>query len=291
MGRDAKISKMPATSGDGNVLPLPPGGLNLGLTLDCGQVFHWREMAPGHWRGLIGKTPCEIRVAGDRVLSTAPAAVVRHYFRFEDDLDEFAKSFPLNEFSQEAMRACQGLRLLRQPFWECLGTFLCSSVKQLGHIRKVTDALRQRFGERVREGLFSFPEAEALATAKTEELAACGLGFRAARLRETARLVAAGEVSEEALNQLPNEEARRELQKLPGVGPKIANCVLLFSLGRLEVVPVDVWLRRILQSLEGRRLTSTEMEKAAARLGPYAGYVQQCLFHHARVNRAMRGSA
>ncbi|PYJ21478.1 MAG: hypothetical protein DME99_07815 [Verrucomicrobia bacterium] len=144
---------------------------------------------------------------------------------------------------------CRGLRIIRQPKWECLATFICSSMKQMAHIRQISLALRNRFGESCKidnHVVYIFPSAQRIARASEEELRECALGYRAKNLLATARLVSSGEADLEAWSLLPNGILREKLCSLPGVGAKVANCVMLFACERLSAFPVDVWIERVL---------------------------------------------
>jgi N-glycosylase/DNA lyase len=189
------------------------------------------------------------------------------------------------------------MRIVRQPAWECLATFITSAMKQVAHIAQMSHAIRQRFGRRVVLGdceLFAYPSPERLAAASETELRECRLGFRAKNLLAAARMVAAGQVDLDAIAPLDDDAARGELCRLPGVGEKVANCALLFGFGRLAAFPIDVWIERVLRSLyfaRKRKVTPRRMrEFSATYFGPYAGYAQQYLFHHARKTRP-RGRA
>jgi N-glycosylase/DNA lyase len=273
-----------------NYLAFPRAAFDLGLTLESGQVFHWHREAdhPGVWCGLVGKIPCRIFQAEDGVWTNADPRMVARYFALDDPLPAIEASFPAHPYCQSALAACRGMRIIRQPFWECLAAFICSSMKQVAHIRQIIGELRMRYGRQVgTSGLWTFPAPRVLAEVSEKELRDCRLGYRAKSLRETARVVADEGWAEEVWKELPTTVAREKLVRFPGVGPKIANCVLLFALHRLEVVPVDVWINRILEAMAGGKLTAAQKERRAGNLGPYAGYVQQVLFHHARVHRVL----
>ena len=143
---------------------------------------------------------------------------------------------------------CRGLRIIRQPLWECLATFITSSMKQVAHIRQMSRALRERFGEPRDLGgeqLFTFPSAQRVAELTERDLRGCALGYRAGNLLATAQLVATGEAKLESWRELPDEELRAHLCSLPGVGAKVANCVMLFAYERLRAFPIDVWIERV----------------------------------------------
>lgn len=267
------------------------GFINLRATLECGQVFHWRENHDGSWEGLIGDSFAKVREDRDRfmVQQGDPAAVER-YFSLDHDLDAIYAGFPRDATMLAALEFCRGLRIIRQPAWECLATFITSSMKQVSHIRQMSFALRARFGRAVPgTDMCAYPEPAAIAGAKEEDLRACGLGYRAKNLRATAQRVAAGEADLQNMRQLGDAELRDALCELPGVGRKVANCVMLFGFARLCAFPVDTWISRIMKRSYWRgRAKPTPLaleKKLASRFGPHAGYAQQYLFHHARMTQ------
>ncbi len=265
--------------------------INLRATLECGQVFHWQERDDGAWEGLIGNVRAVVRenAGGLEVMQGEPAAVAR-YFALDHDLGRIYAGFPRDATMLAALDFCRGLRIIRQPAWECLATFITSSMKQVTHIRQMSHALRARFGRAVRgTGLRSYPSPAALAAASEEELRSCGLGYRAKNLRATAQRVASGEADLEAWRQLDDGALREALCTLPGVGRKVANCVMLFGFERCGAFPVDTWIGRIMRQhyWRGRaKPTPLALERRLAkRFGPHAGYAQQYLFHHARMTQ------
>lgn len=265
---------------------------DLGLTLASGQVFHWEPHGRG-WRGVIDRTAVRVESRGGELLVTPGAEeLVARYFALDHPLPAIYAQFPPDAYSQAALAACRGLRIIRQPLWECVATFLTSAMKQVAHIRAISLTLRQRFGDRVPGSrLRAYPGPERLADATERQLRGCGLGFRAPNLRAAARMVAAGEVDLASLTTRPTEEVRAALCRLPGVGRKIANCALLFAYERLDAVPVDVWIARVLRGMRGDASLAELEAFSRERFGPYAGYVQQYLFHHARVSRTLPGDA
>jgi len=273
-----------------DLVPIPALPFDLQQTLDSGQVFHWVAEERGGYRGLIGETPVRVvqRREGEILVTPGAEALAGRYFALDHDLESICASFPESPAMTEAVAFCRGVRIIRQPLWECLATFLTSSMKQVSHIRQMSQALRQRFGERVPgwEPLALYPAPERLAKASEAELRACGLGFRAKNLLATARAVAEGVVDLEAIRALDDAAALAELCRLPGVGPKIANCTLLFAYERLRAFPIDVWIERVLRRLyfaRKRNVTPARLREFAAHsFGPYGGYAQQYLFHYAR---------
>jgi N-glycosylase/DNA lyase len=239
---------------------------------------------------LVGDISLEVEQDGDRLrVPVRHEALARRYFALDHPLEAIYASFPTDPFSRAALASCRGLRILRQPLWECLGTFITSPMKQVAHIRQMSLNLRTRYGSPVPGSpIQAYPSPEILAAASENDLRACGLGFRAKSLRLAAAEVAAGRIDLESLRGRPTTEIRDALCRLPGVGRKVANCVLLFAYERLDAVPVDVWISRILQAMRRRKGTLEELERfSARRFGAYAGYVQQYLFHHARMTRSL----
>jgi N-glycosylase/DNA lyase len=262
---------------------------DLALTLGCGQVFHWRRHGPG-WLGMIGDAPCYAEQRGGTLLvPRGMEKIAAHYFALDHPLAEMRATFPDDPAMTAASGTCRGLRLVRQPHWECVATFITSAQKAVVHIAQISHTLRQRYGRAAEwngERLFSYPDPAALGALDEADLRACALGYRAKNLLRAARMVASGEVNFSDVAQLGDDAATEDLQRLPGVGPKVANCALLFGFGRLAAFPIDVWIERVLRSIyfaRKRKVTPKRLREFSARyFGPYGGYAQQYLFHHAR---------
>lgn len=286
---------------------------DLDKTLNSGQVFHWQKSAGG-FVGTIGDsavyveqrgytlralmeggapvTPDSRRAkrSGSRELAPPVRELVARYFALDHPLAEICDSFPKDPVMNAARGFCHGLRIIRQPKWECLATFICSSMKQVAHIRQISLSLRKRFGEQRRiedQFPYTFPSAARIAQASEKELLECKLGYRAKNLRATARLVSSGKAHLEAWSALSDAELRKQLCSLPGVGPKIANCVMLFAFERLRAFPIDVWIERVLRQHyfpRQRKMTAQRLRQfSETYFGEQGGYAQQYLFHHARM--------
>jgi N-glycosylase/DNA lyase len=265
---------------------------DLEKTLDSGQVFHWETCGPGYV-GAIGTKPVYVEQRGERLFfSGVTAKVLAKYFSLDHPLAEICRAFPKDPAMTAARDFCRGLRIIRQPRWECLATFITSSMKQVAHIRQMSFTLRKRYGHRLsifdRE-LHAFPAPERIAELSELDLRSCALGYRAKNLLATARLVARGEANLQQWNTLPDDSLRSRLCDLPGVGAKIANCVMLFAYERLRAFPIDVWIERVLkeQYFPRRRKVTAEQLRAFCEtyFGEDGGYAQQYLFHHARKGR------
>ena len=240
---------------------------------------------------MIGDTPCHAEQRGEELLvPRGMEEIARRYFALDHPLREIYATFPDDPAMNAAREFSAGMRIVRQPAWECVASFITSAMKQVAHIAQISHTLRERYGEpRAWAGgsLFTYPTPERMAALEEADLRACALGFRAKNLRNAARMVASGEVNLEAIAALDDDEARAELCRLPGVGEKVANCALLFGFGRLRAFPVDVWIDRIVRQIyfpRKRNVTAKRLrEFSAGYFGEYAGYAQQYLFHHARL--------
>jgi N-glycosylase/DNA lyase len=212
---------------------LPAPDFDLELTLASGQVFHWRRDGAGY-AGVIGRAPVYVEQRGAELVTDGEAGMVSRYFALDHPLLDIYRTFPADPAMGAALEYCRGMRIIRQPAWECLATFITSSMKQVAHIAQISHTLRTRYGEALgATGAFAYPAAARLAELDEAELRRCALGYRAKNLLKTARMIAGGEVKLDAIRELPDDEARAELCRLGGVGEKVANCVLLFAPSRL----------------------------------------------------------
>ena len=270
------------------------GIFSLRDTLKSGQLFHWEDFS---WKGIEGFAGCIgaappsfiAQLESGEVLTLAgDAPRVARYFGLDHRLEEIQASFPAGDsVLAAAMAYCPGIRIARQPMWECLATFITSSLKQVTHIRAISMTLRQRygvahaFGDRI---FYAYPEPSALASAGEEALRQCSLGYRAKSLHLAASAIAGGTIDLTAIEEDRSlQRARAELMQLHGVGEKIANCTLLFSAGQWGAFPIDVWIERILREHYRKRVKGAKLQQWAVKhFGPNAGYAQQYLFHFAR---------
>jgi len=270
---------------------------DLAATLSSGQAFRWRWVGDG-WLGVIGTHWVRLRengasIAAETVEPVPDWAWLAKYLQADLDLADVTRTFPDDEPMRAAVAACRGLRLLRQDPWECLASFILSSTKQIVQIQQVIALLCERYGEPLAAGpgdalVHAFPTADRLAQTTEAELRACKMGFRAKYLLATARRIADGKFHLTRLQALPVEAARDALTDLPGVGRKVADCVLLFAYGFPSAFPLDVWVLKALRQLyfPRRRVSTARLNKfAAGHFGPNAGYAQQYLFHYMRVKR------
>jgi N-glycosylase/DNA lyase len=283
-----------------NEVFLPVRDYDLSATLNSGQAFRW-VLRDGAWEGVIGEHWVQLR-NGIRARTAVPVTEwnwLRHYLQVDVDLDAILLSFPDDEPMRQSVLAYRGLRLLRQDPWECLASFILSSTKQIVQIQQIISLLCERFGKPLivppgHPPMFSFPTAERLTACAEADLRGCKMGFRAPNLLATAKVIAAGELNLESLRTRSTAEARAELIKLPGVGRKIADCVLLFAYGFQDAFPVDVWVMKALRQLyfPKRRPSPRKLrEFADTHFGANAGYAQQYLFHYMRTMQRPNAAA
>jgi len=278
---------------------IPATDFDLATTLDSGQVFHW-EKVDGGFVGAIGEQAVYVEQDGEVLKirdgeARALPRIVANYFALDHSLAEICASFPNDPAMNAARKFCRGLRVIRQPKWECLATFICSSMKQVAHIRQISRKLRERFGETRQidnHVVRTFPSPQRIAQRSEKELRKCALGYRAKNLLVTARVVASGDVDLEKLGTLSNVDVCARLCELPGVGAKVANCVMLFAYERLSAFPIDVWIERILREKyfpRARKLNAKRLQAFTQKyFGDHGGYAQQYLFHHARTTKRKR---
>jgi N-glycosylase/DNA lyase len=270
---------------------------DLAGTLTSGQAFRWLPRE-GAWEGVVQQRWVRLRATAEGIHAQTAERVadwmwLQNYLQTDVELSAVLKTFPDDEPMRAAVNACWGIRLLRQDPWECLASFILSSTKQIVQIQQIVALLCERLGEPLavpggHEPVFSFPSAARLAACAERDLRDCKMGFRAPNLLRTAQLIANGNLDLESLRTLDVETARARLVELPGVGPKIANCVLLFAYGFQQAFPVDVWVMKALQQLyfPKRRVSAKRLKKfVATHFGENAGYAQQYLFHYMRTQR------
>ncbi|MCU0629981.1 MAG: 8-oxoguanine DNA glycosylase [Methanoregulaceae archaeon] len=258
---------------------------NLDKTLSCGQVFRWVE-AGGWWTGIVGDKVIRIRQDGDHLTwDGTDEPFIRHYFSLDLDLPAILSGIDRDPIIHQAIEECRGLRIIRQPPWECLVSYIIATFTNIPSIKRRITLLCREFGNEISSGgeaCFSFPTQEALARAEECQVRACSLGYRAPYLCQVAQQIEANPGWAGTIRKLPYEEARTELMQYRGVGRKVADCVLLFGFGRLEAVPVDVWIERIIRQhyLNSGEKANYEYLRRYAQdyFGPFAGYAQEYLF-------------
>ena len=276
----------------------------LDVTLCCGQVFRWNKV-DNWWYGVADDKAFKVRQLGNLVeFENVDWPFVENYFSLDVDLQKIGAKINKDPHIGKALKEYFGLRLIRQDPWECLISYICATYKSIPAIRHMLNNMAQKFGEKTsldgRE-FYKFPKPKALAKATEQDLKACGLGYRSKYVFSATRRICKEGLDLEALRQLPYMEAKQTLMELPGVGAKVADCVLLFSLGKTEAFPVDVWVKRVILNHYADKLTPELFHRLSAHsslssqdyrrlsefgrsyFGEYAGYAQEYLYHYERI--------
>lgn len=259
----------------------PKDGINLPLTLDCGQAFRWREFGDG-FRAAVGDKLITVRERGRGLEFSADcdaeklAAAVTGYFDLDRDYNAIERVISADGYVAEAMKTCRGLRILKQEPFEALVSFIISQNNNVPRIKNIIETLCGCFGEPLADGVFSFPSAQKLASLSEDDLAPLRCGYRARYIIDAAAKIASGELDLDAAAKCSEEECLAMLKSVTGVGGKVASCVMLFGLGMLDCFPMDVWMKRVVKVLYGGA------DDVRGRFGGYAGVAQQYLFVLAR---------
>jgi N-glycosylase/DNA lyase len=268
--------------------------INVENSINSGQVFLWRKNKE-NWYG----------VNGQNVLKISKLGVVKSYqntktdfFRKRDDIEKIIESISKDSVTKKAVKQYLGLRVLEQDPFQCLISFIVSSNSNIQKIKNSLEKISKKFGEKVefeKQEFFLFPKPENLAKASINEIKSCGVGYRARFIIEAANMTVLKKIDFEYLKKCDYLDAKEKICKIPGVGNKVADCILLFSLNKLESFPLDRWMIRILEKyysdkfqLETKSITQKQYEilheKIVNHFGPYAGYAQQFLFKMEREN-------
>jgi N-glycosylase/DNA lyase len=283
-------------------LPTPITSRTLEEILDGGQAFRWNRIS-GIWRGIWSRYIVEVSIHANDSLawrtvegnSAAAESALRQYLALDGEIECATDQLPWRSDTHLhlCLRGFQGLRILRQPFGETLLCFLCSATKQIVQIKQMVELLAQRHGEMLVQGIHALPTWEKLAQLDEAPLRECLLGFRARYIHATARFLAENPGWLQETESLPYAEAKSRLCSLPGVGEKVADCVLLFGAGKLEAFPVDVWIIKTMQQRYG--LAGWKPAQIAqfgrVHFGPAAGLAQQFLFAYERESARSRRAA
>ena len=266
--------------------------VNIDDTINSGQVFLWKKFI-SKWYGINGE---KMLILEDKL--DVNCKDIHSFFRFDDDFQKIKKQLSKDNVVKNAIRNFPGMRILRQDPFQCYISFIVSSNSNIPNIQTRLQKICQRFGEKKiihgRE-FFLFPESEKLASSSVTDIAKCGLGYRSKYVKEAAIAVNNGIIDFSSLKKLDYHDARNSLCQVFGIGKKVADCILLFSLDKLEAVPLDRWVLRILQKYYSKEFQITTKSitdktydelhyKIVDHFGKYAGYAQQFLFKNEREN-------
>ena len=263
--------------------------INLEYSINSGQVFLW-EKFQNSWYGINGSDVISVTDSSNEVRSFSKNPI--DVFRIGDDFQKIFQSISRDKIVKSAVKHYKGLRLLRQDPFQCYISFISSSNSNIQKIRFVLQNLCRKFGKKIRfeqREFFLFPQPEILAKAEKADLIKCGLGYRTKAIKEAAYAVISGRIDFDYLKKTNYQSAKESLMKIFGVGNKIADCIMLFSLDKLDAFPLDRWMIRVLQKyysdkfpMKNKTITEKTYEnlhnEIVKHFGPYAGYSQQFLF-------------
>lgn len=255
------------------------GLFDLGLSADCGQAFRWKKDENGIWHGIAyGKHLKAKQTENELTFYTSAEefdSLWKDYFDLETDYSAICSKLSSDTHLAKAVTCCPGIHILKQEPWEALCSFIISQNNNIPRIKGIIDRLCETFGDEI-DGGFTFPDAPTLAALEPEDLAPLRAGFRAKYIIDAARKVSNGEVNFDKIKNSPIEFGREELQKICGVGAKVAECTLLYGFYKVDAFPVDVWVKRIMSEMypDGFPECADSVK----------GIAQQYLFHWRRTN-------
>lgn len=268
---------------------------------ECGQCFRWNKQEDGSYTGVIKNAILNVKKENENIIFTGICeedikSLIEYYFDLNTDYEKIKQKLSnIDEYLKTSIEYGKGIRILNQDLWEMIISFIISANNNIPRIKGIIERLSQKYGNEIEwkgQKYYTFPTAEQLKDVTVEKYRKLGLGFRDIRLYETTQMILNKEVDLEKLRNNPNtQEVRDELLKLSGVGPKVADCILLFSdLKRFDVFPIDVWVRRVMNDLyikenEETKVCKTKIEKLAEeKFGDLKGLAQQYLFYWRREN-------
>jgi len=268
--------------------------INVENSINSGQVFLWRKNG-NYWYGINGQDVLKVSGSG-RIKSYQN--IKTDFFRKKDNIEEIIKSISKDSTTRKAVKKYFGLRLLEQDPFQCLTSFIISSNSNIPKIKISLEKLCKKFGKRIefdRQEFFLFPKPQSIANASINEIIKCGVGYRSKFIKEAANMIFSKEIDFRNLKKSNYFETKKNICSIPGVGNKVADCIMLFSLNKLEAFPLDRWMIRILEKyyfnefqIEIKTITEKQYnilhKKIVNHFGPYAGYAQQFLFKMEREN-------
>lgn len=262
---------------------------DIGQILECGQCFRFAKIEDYKYRIIAMQKILYIEQIG-KDIKFYPCTkedfenIWIKYFDLNRNYSELKNLLSNDDVLKNAINYASGIRILNQETWECLISFIISQNNRIPMIRQVVENISRKYGSCIDLDFYSFPTLEQLSTANEEELRECKTGFRAKYILNVIQMVKSGEVPLNKFNTMTTKDIRDNLMKVKGVGPKIADCVLLFSQSRTEVFPTDVWIKRVMQHFYFKEETGIKEihQYAYDKFGNLAGIAQQYLFNYAR---------
>lgn len=277
---------------DKSGLTIRTENFDLKQTLECGQCFRWEKSGENKYTGVVEGRALSVRQDGctftfEDISRQEFDNKWIHYFDLDRDYGSLIKHLSNDPILKEAADYGKGIRLLLQNEWETTVSFIISSNNNIPRIKKIISSLCIRYGERFEsngEKYYAFPEPEKLAGASCKDMDEIRCGYRSGYILDAAQKVSEGEVRLSEIRKMGYEEGRNELLKIKGVGPKVADCILLYGAGKYESYPVDVWVKKVTERLYLKKDSSMKeiKEFASSKWSDEAGFAQQYLFYYAR---------
>ena len=267
---------------------------------ECGQCFRWNEEKDSSWTGVIKDAVINVRKENDEVIIQGEVlgnkdlnGIVCEYFDLNTNYTEYKEILgSIDEYLAESIRFGEGIRILKQDLWETIISFIISANNNIPRIKKIIEAISRKYGKKIifnENEYYLFPTPQELSVASVEDLRSLGLGFRDKRIYETCKIINENKNLLKDISELANtNQMREELLKLDGVGPKVADCILLFALKRVDVFPIDVWVRRVMNDLYIHNEDENKVDKkklqslAEEKFKGLSGIAQQYLFYWKR---------
>ena len=268
--------------------------IDIDNSINSGQVFLWQK-SKNYWYGIDGQNILKINQKG-KIKSMQNMKT--SFLRENDDIEKIIKSVSKDKTIKKAVKKYEGLRIFNQDPFQCMISFIISSNSNIQKIKSSLEKISRKFGKKVvieDQEFFLFPKPEKIAKASISEIKTCGVGYRAPFIKEAAKMVTEKKINFEYLKNSNYDETKRNLRLIPGIGNKVADCIMLFSLNKLDAFPLDTWMIKILEKYYSKEFqigtkTITEKqyeilhEKIVDYFGPYCGFAQQFLFKMEREN-------
>lgn len=265
---------------------------------ECGQCFRWNKEDDGSYTGVFGNNVLNVKKENDKIVFEGICdgdieEVCKDYFDLDTDYEEIKKKLSsIDDYLKTSIEYGNGIRILNQDLWETIISFIISANNNIPRIKGIIDRISKKYGNKITykgKDYYTFPDMNALGKASVADLRALGLGFRDKRIYETTRMFLEKRITLEELENEKNTEALREkLMTLSGVGGKVADCIMLFSLKKYDVFPIDVWVRRVMNELYIKESDENKVSKtliqnlAKEKYDELAGLAQQYLFYWKR---------
>lgn len=266
---------------------------------DCGQCFRWNKQEDDSYTGVVQNYVLNVKKERERIIVTGIGEeniqeICTEYFDLKRDYEEIKRRLSrVDKYLKQSISYGQGIRILNQDLWETIISFIISANNNIPRIKGIIERLSKAYGNKIEwrgKEYYTFPTIEQLSQADIKDLRALGLGFRDKYIYQTTKQIVRGQVDLKALHEEPNtQKIRKVLLSLSGIGPKVADCILLFStLKRFDVFPIDVWVRRVMNDLyiqldDENKVSKSKIEELARqKYGNLEGIAQQYLFYWKR---------